>query len=271
MPTPLQWDAQRDWGFDVTMDEPEITLMRDHTTLISDLARDWSSGLQGDFHHFVPNHYNFRVSILNYGIHLFVNDLNIIDKPRDRAENGKSMSQDEFSPIAMADFYGPRLDAYIAVSATQYRPEFSVVPFSVVAQDIRVVLGLPTWDTHRGTDGSQDVEIGRIGDIAVEGSYRFYAEPKPDHQETLTLHLEVSSHDGSNWFIVDTFQGRRVAFKALGWALRRLFCVKDNYFGGYTSFRTMDEFLTRHGHNPQSVGDPVEEKYRPGKVSSITL
>lgn len=92
----------------------------------------------------------------------------------------------------MADFYGPRLDAYVAVSATQYRPEFSVVPFSVEAKDIRVDLGLPLWDTHRSVDGSLNVEIGKIGDISVEGSYRFYAEPKPDHQEALTLHLEVS-------------------------------------------------------------------------------
>lgn len=89
MPTPLRWDAQRDWGFDVTLEEPDITLMRDHTTLISDLARDWSSGLQGDFHHFVPNHYNFRVTILNYGIHLFLNDFNVIDDPRTRADNGE--------------------------------------------------------------------------------------------------------------------------------------------------------------------------------------
>lgn len=89
MPTPLRWDAQRDWGFDVTLEEPDITLMRDHTTLISDLARDWSSGLQGDFHHFVPNQYNFRVTILNYGIHLFLNDFNVIDDPRTRADNGE--------------------------------------------------------------------------------------------------------------------------------------------------------------------------------------
>jgi hypothetical protein len=92
----------------------------------------------------------------------------------------------------MADFYGPRLDAYIAVSATQYRPEFSVIPFSVEAQDIRVDLGVPPWDTHRGVDGSQDVEIGKIGHLSLDGSYRFYAEPKPDHQETLALHVEVS-------------------------------------------------------------------------------
>lgn len=62
-------------------------------------------------------------------------------------------------------------------------------------------------------------------------------------------------------------QGRHVAFKALGWVLRRLFCVKDNYFGGYTQFRTMQEFLERFDHDPNLVGDPVEQKYRPGRVS----
>lgn len=89
MPVPLEWNAQRDWGFDITMEKPEVTLMRDHTTLISDLARDWSSGQQGDYEHFVPNHYNFRVTILNYAFHLFINDYNIIDKPNAREDNGE--------------------------------------------------------------------------------------------------------------------------------------------------------------------------------------
>lgn len=92
----------------------------------------------------------------------------------------------------MADFYGPRLDAFVAVSATQYRPEFSTVPFSVEARDIRVDIGLPTWDTHRGEGGSQDIEIGKIGDLSVAGAYRYYSEPRPEHQENLTLNLEVS-------------------------------------------------------------------------------
>lgn len=66
-------------------------------------------------------------------------------------------------------------------------------------------------------------------------------------------------------------QGRRVAFKALGWVLRRLFCVKDNYFGGFTQFTNMQEFQDRFDHDPKSVGDPVEDKYRPGRVSSVFL
>jgi hypothetical protein len=29
----------------------------------------------------------------------------------------------------------------------------------------------------------------------------------------------------------------------------------------------MTEYLERFDHDPRSVGDPVEEKYRPGRVS----
>jgi hypothetical protein len=89
MPTPLRWDAQRDWGLDINLEESVITLMRDQTTLISDLAKDWSSGQQGDFHHFVPVHYNFRLCLVDYAIHLFINDFNIVDRPRSREDNGE--------------------------------------------------------------------------------------------------------------------------------------------------------------------------------------
>ncbi|WWC90151.1 uncharacterized protein L201_005084 [Kwoniella dendrophila CBS 6074] len=229
MPTPLEWDAQRDWGMDVTLDTPSISLLRDHVTLISDLAKDWSSGASvGDYHHFVPNHYNFRVSLINYDLHLYINDYNIVDAPWSRDAN--------------------------AVASTQYRPESATVPFSVSLSDARVELCVPKWDTHRAF-GSAVTEIGKIGEITAKGSYLYYSVPKPDHQETLNLHLE----------------GKHVVFKALGWVLRRLFCVKDNYFGGFTQFRTMQEYLEKFDHDPTSVGDPIEEKYRPGRSDPFAV
>jgi hypothetical protein len=33
----------------------------------------------------------------------------------------------------------------------------------------------------------------------------------------------------------------------------------------------MDEYQARHDCDPESVGDPVEEKYRPGRVSPVTM
>lgn len=89
MPTPLRWDARRDWGLDITLDGADITLLRDHIQLISDLAKDWSSGQVGDFQHFVPNHYNFRVTLLNYALHIYINDFNIVDEPKSRDSNGE--------------------------------------------------------------------------------------------------------------------------------------------------------------------------------------
>ncbi|WVQ79015.1 hypothetical protein IAT38_001107 [Cryptococcus sp. DSM 104549] len=243
MPTPLEWDAQRDWGMDVVFDNPSVNLLRDHVTLISDLSRDWSTGTTGgDYHHFVPNHYNFRVSFINYAFHLYINDYNIVDAPGSRDGN------------AYLDIYGPRLDAVVAVASTHYRPETSVVPFTVTATDGRIELGVPKWDTHR-VFGSDVSEAGKIGELVISGSYRYYAIPKPEHQETLTLHIE----------------GKDVVFKALGWVLRRLFCVKDNYFGQFTQFTTMHEFLERYDHDPGSVGDPVEEKYRAGRSDPFTV
>lgn len=89
MPTPLVWDAQRSWGIDMTLDTPDILLMREHVALISDLSRDWSGATTGDFRHFVPMHYSFRVSMVNYALHLFINDFNIVDVPRSRDHNGE--------------------------------------------------------------------------------------------------------------------------------------------------------------------------------------
>lgn len=239
MPTPLRWDARRNWGLDVTLDKPDITLLRDHVTLISDLSRDWSSGAVGDFHHFVPNDYSFRISLINFDIHLNVNDYNIVDRPKSRDDN------------AFVDISGPRMDAYVAVAAVHYRPEFSVVPFTIHMSRPKVHMCVPKWDTHRSSD--EALEVGKVGDLTARGSYRYYASPKPDHQEHLTLHLDANN----------------VVFKALGWVIRRMFAVKDNYFGGFTQFTTMQEYLERFDHAPGSVGDPVEEKYRPGRSDSF--
>jgi hypothetical protein len=253
MPTPLEWNAQRNWGLDVTLENPKVALLRDHVTLISDLSRDWSNGAVGDYHHFVPMHYNFRVTLLNYDIRLYINDNNIIDNPLSLDEN------------AFVVITGPRLSSYVSVDSSQYRPATSVIPFSVNLQQAKVAIILPNWDTHYTFTCTEDIgsgdstgralEIGKIADCTAEGSYRYYSSTHPDHQETLVLHLDAEG----------------VAFKCLGWVLRRLFCVKDNYFGMFTQFSQSMEFLHRHAADPKSIGDPVEEKYHPGRSDALTV
>jgi hypothetical protein len=55
--------------------------------------------------------------------------------------------------------------------------------------------------------------------------------------------------------------------KAFGWAIRHMINVRNNYFGVFCHFVTLEEYRLRHQHNMR--GDPVEHKYRPGKVSLV--
>jgi hypothetical protein len=67
----------------------KMSLLRDHITLITDLAKDWSSGATGDFHHFIPCDYQFRITLTDYSIKLYVNDFNIVDSPNKSEANCK--------------------------------------------------------------------------------------------------------------------------------------------------------------------------------------
>lgn len=70
----------------------------------------------------------------------------------------------------------------------------------------------------------------------------------------------------------------------MGWMVRHLFNVspslssfiymlmkweqlRDNYFGTFTHFVTLEEYRHRHERNLQ--GDPLELKYRPGAVRDL--
>lgn len=44
--------------------------------------------------------------------------------------------------------------------------------------------------------------------------------------------------------------------------------LRDNYFGAFTHFSTLNEFLAKKRRG-QSIGDPVELQYRPGTSNPI--
>jgi hypothetical protein len=54
-------------------------------------------------------------------------------------------------------------------------------------------------------------------------------------------------------------------YKQFGWTIRSFMVLRDNYFGGFTHFRTLKEHLSKR-RREDSTGDPVTEKYRPGSV-----
>jgi hypothetical protein len=68
---------------------PQLRLVRDYITLLTDLGKDWSSGPPSDFHRWVPTVYTVQLEFRDYAFQLFLNDHNIIDYPQSIEENGK--------------------------------------------------------------------------------------------------------------------------------------------------------------------------------------
>lgn len=92
LPAPLRWNQARRWDFIITLQDPEVYLLRDHITLLTDLGRDWSAGPPHDLTHFIPMLYTVKFNLKNYSLAFNVNDQNIVDSLNDPDANGNDIS-----------------------------------------------------------------------------------------------------------------------------------------------------------------------------------
>jgi len=69
--------------------------------------------------------------------------------------------------------------------------------------------------------------------------------------------------------MVSFSQARDVVFDVVGWSVRYLMVLRENYIGSFTHFSTLNEYLDKRRRG-LPIGDPIVEKYRPGKVSFIS-
>ena len=88
LPSPLKWNAERTWTFDIILRQPVFYLLRDHIHMFTDLGKDWASGPPSDWQKWVPTVYSVNLSLYRYEINKYANDQNIIDKPLVREDNG---------------------------------------------------------------------------------------------------------------------------------------------------------------------------------------
>lgn len=88
LPSPLAWNAHREWTVSISLRQPSIYLLRDHINMFTDLGKDWSSGPPSDYYRFVPTTYHVDVRLIQFIANLYCNDINIVDKPLNREENG---------------------------------------------------------------------------------------------------------------------------------------------------------------------------------------
>lgn len=248
LPSPLEWDALRTWEIDISLRQPVLYLLRDHVNMFTDLMKDWTSGPPSDYLRWVPVNYIFNIDCRGgdgrggYELHTYVNDNNVIDRPLAKEDN------------AMFTMFGPHATSRITVPADKFRPNHSVVSFNLDAPDVRLRFSLPKWNTHALHAPAGGYDVGTLGDFGIRGSYLFWAFVRDDNVDKLKV----------------TFTGSHVAFKALGWSIRYYMVLKDNYFGSFTHYSTLAEFLEKQSSG-EPLGDPVVKKYREGQSNMLEV
>jgi len=83
---------------------------------------------------------------------------------------------------------GASLKTSVEIDSTTFRPLSSVVPFSVMVPDLLISLNLPRWNTH---SMNLRPEIGRIGELNVTGSYRYFSDVRLDNVDKLLVNINV--------------------------------------------------------------------------------
>ncbi|KAF5370617.1 hypothetical protein D9758_002040 [Tetrapyrgos nigripes] len=259
LPSPLVWDAEREWKVSVSLRSPTLFLLRDHINMFTDLGKDWAAGPPSDYHRFVPMVYQVGIDMHHYQIQLYANDHNIIDKPLIKEENGMffphhELNQADYHLTALFTLFGMRCQSIVKIPSNVFRPDSTSVTFSVEIPNVSINLSLPRWNTNALHAPKEGNNLANIGSFSIDGSYLYYSEVHQDNVEQLKL----------------AFTARNIAFKALGWSIRYFMILKDNYFGSFTHFSTLYEYLDKikKGEPP---GDPIDLKYREGKSNMMQV
>ncbi|KAL4073990.1 hypothetical protein J3A83DRAFT_4507268, partial [Scleroderma citrinum] len=241
LPAALRWNAERKWTFTVLLRQPVISLLRDHINMFMDLSRDWTSGPPAEWHQFVPIVYLLEVDLFHFELKLYANDQNIIDKPLIKDEN------------TILTLRAPRFHSVVTIPANNYRPEASLLPFLIEISDLTTSISLPKWNTLSLYNQGKEQRVLHARSLRIQASYYIWAEVHPGKVDQFNLHISVNN----------------VSFKALGWVIRYSMVFRENYFGTFTHFTTLGEYLDKYAKG--DVGDPVEQKYRAGKTNSLQV
>ncbi|GJN87915.1 hypothetical protein Rhopal_000870-T1 [Rhodotorula paludigena] len=193
LPSPLVWDERRTWTITTKIARPDISLLRDHITLFTDVAKDWTSGPPGDYDHFVPFLYEMHLEVTDYAIQLYLNDHNIINNPTAVEDN------------ALLTLSGPAIDARVAIPSDAYRQECTNIQFTTDARDLCLSMSLPEWNTHSAFMTDRTRTFASTPELSLDGSYRFYSSAQPDNVEKLTLNIRLKENYFGNFTHYVTF------------------------------------------------------------------
>lgn len=217
---PLAWNSLRKWPFNIVVNDLELFILRDHLFLIIDLVNDWASGAPSDFYTFVPYNYQINLVFNNFVMYLNVNDCCIINDPADFDKNDFITLEGQIS-------------ANLGIPMENYKPKRNGITFDVLGESLRMRMLSPPKSTFNAF--VQDKTMAELPRFTLKGSHNANQEARVGNVDVLRMDIV----------------GTGLSLKAYGFFVRQLVSLKENYFGDYMHFKTLEEF--------QGASDDLEE------------
>jgi hypothetical protein len=172
---PLEWNGLHTWRFDITSNDLELFILREHIFLLIDLINDWSSGLPPEFLTFIPFRYLVKLQIGIFRLHFNANDSNIINNPSDFDDN------------TFVTLFGTALLANICIPLTNFRPYCNDISFDIKADTSGINLHVPPWNTL--ATFLSVTELANLKDLGIYGTYQYCATTLSSNTDTLLLNV----------------------------------------------------------------------------------
>ncbi|KAF2010415.1 hypothetical protein BU24DRAFT_496424 [Aaosphaeria arxii CBS 175.79] len=233
---PLSWNSLRKWMFNITCQDLELFLLRDHLFLLTDLVADWGSGPASDYFNFVPFQYFLNIDFNHFKIYLNTNDSNIVNNPSDLDDNNFVM------------LHGERLHGDVLIPLDRYKPLQNEIRFDVKGRHLGLELCMPSKNTLKTFVPSK--KVASLGGLTLKGSHTIMTETSPMNTDRLFMDI----------------RGDRLTLELYGWLVNQFMKIKDNYFGDDMHFKTLEEFQGLPSTN--LANDTSTPNSQPSKLSN---
>jgi hypothetical protein len=220
---PISWNSLRKWAFNISCQDLELFMLRDHLFLLTDLVADWGTGPPPNYFTFVPFQYLLNIDFANFKLYLNTNDSNIINNPSDLEENNFIV------------LYGQRLHGDVTIPLDKFRPLENEIKFDVRGNDMGLRVSMASKNTLNTFVSNKN--LAQLGGLTLTGSHTYRTETST--MNTDRLFMDIS--------------GYHLTVELYGWLIHHFMKLKDNYFGDDLHFKTLEEFQGLQGLPNQSL------------------
>lgn len=157
-------------------------------------------------------------------------------------------------PLAFIKVQAHRLAADVTLPFTEFQPDMTSVKFFVTAEHGSVALSLQTSHTLNAFMREDDARAAVAVYLTLEGSYDYFSTVDVmRHVESCNMRLNING----------------ATVRLFGSLIRYIFLLKDNFFGAWNNFSTIDEYRRRRSNQQEWL----EQKKRQAaaKVNSVLM